>query len=73
MKQKFYNRLKQATNEKEVEREYKNEIENEFTHSIIKHPFKCDGYLEEEVFYDSNRNILRLLMEFKYNKGATCC
>lgn len=68
MNTKFYNKLKNAEDEKEVERAYKNEVEKYFKNSVIGNPYSCDGYLEEEIYYDLGSKVLRLIMEFKKDK-----
>ncbi|MBS5951078.1 MAG: hypothetical protein KIC47_12305 [Clostridium sp.] len=66
MKKLFYNQIKNATEERDIELVYKNNISTSLRNSIIKYPFKCDGYLEENLMYDDIRKVLRLIMEFKY-------
>lgn len=68
MAKSFYNKIKSAQNEKEVEIVYKNAIDDNFTNIKISHPNNCDGYFEQEILYDVERKVLRLLMEFKYDK-----
>lgn len=65
-KKLFYNEIKDATEERDIELIYKNNLKKYFTNSIITYPFKCDGYLEETIMYDETRKVLRLIMEFKY-------
>lgn len=65
---KFYNQIKNATIEKEVEIVYKNALEKAFSNSRITHPYGCDGYIEQDVIYDETTKTLRIIMEFKCNK-----
>ncbi|NFE95938.1 hypothetical protein [Clostridium botulinum] len=65
-KKLFYNEIKDATEERDIELIYKNNLKNYFNNSIIKYPFKCDGYLEDTIMYDDTTKVLRLIMEFKY-------
>lgn len=66
MKKIFYNQIKNATEERDIELVYKNNISANFRNSRITYPFKCDGYLEENLMYDEIHKVLRLIMEFKY-------
>ena len=66
MKKLFYNQIKNATEERDIELVYKNNINANFRNSIITYPFKCDGYIEESLMYDDIHKVLRLIMEFKY-------
>lgn len=65
MTKSFYGKLKEAKEEREVERLYKNEVEKRFKNCKIANPHSCDGYIEEEIMYDIDRKVLRLIMEFK--------
>lgn len=51
MASKFYNEIKNARIEKEVEAVYKKGINTYFTQSSIQHPFGCDGYIEQKIKY----------------------
>lgn len=64
----FYNEIKKANEEREVEIVYKNAIKKAFRNSAITHPYKCDGYVEQDILYDEVTKTLRIIMEFKYNK-----
>lgn len=66
MKKIFYNEIKDSTEERDIELVYKNNIKANFKNSEITYPFKCDGYLEENLMYDDTTKVLRLIMEFKY-------
>ncbi|HEY8891589.1 MAG TPA: hypothetical protein VIM70_15185 [Clostridium sp.] len=65
---KFYNQIKSATIEKEVEIVYKNALDKAFPNSILTHPYGCDGYIEQDIIYDEITKTLRIIMEFKCNK-----
>lgn len=69
MELKFYNEIKSATIEKEVELVYKNALKKVLPNSKISHPYGCDGYIEQDIIYDEATRTLRLIMEFKYKKG----
>lgn len=62
----FYKEIKDSSEERDVERVYKNYLNHYFESSIITYPFNCDGYLEETMMYSDTTKILRLIMEFKY-------
>ena len=66
MKKLFCNQIKEATEERDIELVYKNNIKLYFKNSQITYPFKCDGYIEEQSIYDEETKVLRLIMEFKY-------
>lgn len=65
---KFYNQIKKAIIEKEVEIVYKNALDKALPNSILIHPYGCDGYIEQDIIYDGITKTLRIIMEFKYNK-----
>lgn len=66
MKKLFFNQIKDASEERDIEHVYKNNIEEQFKNSKITYPYKCDGYLEDTIMYDEEIKVLRLTMEFKY-------
>lgn len=66
MKKLFINQIKDASEERDIEHVYKNNLEEQFRNSKITYPFKCDGYLEDTIMYDEQIKVLRLIMEFKY-------
>jgi hypothetical protein len=66
MKKLFYTEIKDSTEERDIKLVYKNNIKAHFKNSEITYPFKCDGYLEENLMYDETTKVLRLIMEFKY-------
>lgn len=45
MQNSFYNRIKIAKEEREVESIYNEELNLYFAPDIIEHPYKCDGYI----------------------------
>lgn len=65
---KFYNQIKKAAIEKEVEIVYKNALDKAFPNSILTHPYGCDGYIEQDIIYDEITKTLRIIMEFKCDK-----
>ncbi|MDU4939436.1 MAG: hypothetical protein E6X34_13355 [Clostridium sp.] len=69
MSTKFYTLIKQAKDEKSIEKVYENEIEKYFKNTFITHPYECDGYAEQSIMYDEQVRVLRLIMEFKYGKN----
>lgn len=66
MGSKFYNELSKTKEEREVESVYINYLKKYFKKDEIAYPYKCDGYLEDDVLYDDKLKILRLIMEFKF-------
>ncbi|MBK1809516.1 hypothetical protein JHL18_02505 [Clostridium sp. YIM B02505] len=64
----FYNEIKDAKVEKEVEIVYKNELKKSFLNSNISHNYNCDGYLEGNIVFNSETKVLRLIMEFKLDE-----
>ena len=64
---KFYNQIKSAVIEREVEDVYNKGISLYFT-SDIKHPFACDGLIETKT--DSNK-MLKLIIEYKFDEEMT--
>ena len=66
MKKLFYTEIKDSNNEADIDRIYKGNLIRHFKTHRITRPFKCDGYLEENLMYDDTTKVLRLIMEFKY-------
>ena len=64
---KFYNQIKSAVIEREVEDVYNKGISLYFTDDI-KHPFACDGLIETKT---ENNKILKLIIEYKLNETLT--
>lgn len=69
MSTKFYREIIKANDEKELEKVYVNAIESNFQNTFVVHPYGCDGYIEQNVLYDEQLRVLRLIMEFKYGKN----
>lgn len=61
---KFYNQIKSAVIEREVEDVYNKGISLYFTEDI-KHPFACDGLVETKT---DNNKILKLIIEYKLDE-----
>lgn len=68
MSNKFYNEIKDAKIEKEVELVYNKEITKSFPNIKIKHPYGCDGYLEGKVEFNEKTRVLKMIMEFKLDE-----
>lgn len=64
---KFYNQIKTAVIEREVEDVYNKGISLYFTEDI-KHPFACDGLIETTT---ENGKMLKLIIEYKLNETMT--
>lgn len=62
-KSKFYDKIKCAQEEREVEDVYNEGINLYFLKDggTITHPYKCDGMVDKDLF-------LRLIIEYKYNE-----
>ena len=63
-KSKFYEQIKSATEERQVEDVYNKGIKTYFSDAEITYPFKCDGFVDTK---DGNK-ILRLIIEYKYDE-----
>ena len=66
-KSKFYEQIKSATEERQVEDVYNKGIKTYFSDAEITYPFKCDGFVNTK---DGNK-ILRLIIEYKYDEDLT--
>lgn len=66
-KSKFYEQIKSATEERQVEDVYNKGIKTYFSDAEITYPFKCDGFVDTK---DGNK-ILRLIIEYKYDEDLT--
>ena len=66
-KSKFYEQIKSATEERQVEDVYNKGIKTYFNDAEITYPFKCDGFVDAK---DGNK-ILRLIIEYKYDEDLT--
>ncbi len=64
---KFYNQIKSAVIEREVEDVYNKGISLYFTDNI-KHPFACDGLIEMKT---ENSKMLKLIIEYKFDETLT--
>lgn len=64
-KSRFYEQIKNATNERQVEDVYNEGIRRYFK-AEIKNPFQCDGYIDCKT---ESGNPLRLIIEYKYNEN----
>ncbi|ACD24661.1 conserved hypothetical protein [Clostridium botulinum B str. Eklund 17B (NRP)] len=68
MGSKFYREISKSMKEKEVETVYNKGLALYFSNAKINHPYNCDGYMENDVFYDNKKRILRLLIEYKLDE-----
>lgn len=48
-KSKFYEQIKSATEERQVEDVYNKGIKTYFSDTEITYPFKCDGFVDTKV------------------------
>lgn len=64
-KSKFYEEIKSAIIEREVEDVYNKGINLYFPEVNITHPFACDGFLDTKT---SNNKILKLIIEYKLDE-----
>lgn len=65
MASKFYEEIKNALIEREVEDVYNKGINLYFPGVAITHPFACDGLIDTKT---SNNKILKLIIEYKLNE-----
>lgn len=63
-KSKFYNEIKCAAIEREVEDVYNKGLALYFDNTTITHPFACDGLIDTKV----EKKLCKLIMEYKYDK-----
>jgi len=63
-KSKFYNEIKPAKIEREVEDVYNKGLALYFDNATITHPFACDGLIDTK----EQGRLLKLIMEYKYDK-----
>lgn len=63
-KSKFYNEIKPAKIEREVEDVYNKGLALYFGNAAITHPFACDGLIDTK----EQGRLLKLIMEYKYDK-----
>ena len=63
---RFYDKIKDATIERQVEDVYNEGINLYFpTQNGIEYPFKCDGYVDTK---SDNKKVLKLIIEYKFNE-----
>ncbi len=62
---KFYEKIKTATIEREVEDVYNTGITMYFKGSDITHPFECDGLIDTKT---STGKLLKLIIEYKFDE-----
>ena len=68
---RFYEEIKNAKIEREVEDVYNKGIELYYTKGTnlqIEHPHACDGCLEKVIERNNEKKILKLLIEYKYDE-----
>lgn len=63
-KSKFYNEIKCAAIEREVEDVYNKGLALYFDNTTITHPFACDGLIDTKV----EKKLCKLILEYKYDK-----
>ena len=68
-KSKFYQQIKSATIEREVEDVYNKGINLYFPNVDITHPFECDGFLDTKLDTETEKHkILKLIIEYKLDE-----
>ena len=65
MRSKFYEQIKSAMIEKEVDLVYSKGINLYFPEVSITHPFACDGFIDTKT---TNGKILKLIIEYKFDE-----
>ena len=65
MASKFFENIRIAKEEREVEDVYNKGITLYFSNSPIEHPFDCDGFISTKV----NGKLLRLIIEYKFERN----
>ena len=68
-KSKFYEQIKSAVIEKEVENVYNKGINLYFNDVNIEHPFDCDGFIDTKT--KGNHKLLKLIIEYKLDEMLT--
>ena len=69
---KFYDKIKDATIERQVEDVYNEGINLYFpTQKGIEYPFACDGFVDTKVTNNNGTNVLKFIIE--YNNYQTIC
>ena len=61
---RFYEEIKDALDEREVETPYKKGLQLYFPNTDYTYPFKCDGYMEPSI----EGRIFRLIIEYKLDE-----
>lgn len=64
-KSKFYDLIKNATIEKDVENVYTQGINMYFPNVQVEHPFACDGFVDTK---NDKGKLLKLIIEYKFNE-----
>lgn len=64
-KSKFYDLIKNATIEKDVENVYTQGINMYFPNVQVEHPFACDGFVDTK---NNKGKILKLIIEYKFEE-----
>lgn len=67
-KSKFYDLIKNATIEKDVENVYTQGINLYFPNVQVEHPFACDGFVDTK---NDKGKLLKLIIEYKFNEEFT--
>ena len=67
-KSKFYDLIKNATIEKDVENVYTQGINLYFPNVQVEHPFACDGFIDTK---NDKGKLLKLIIEYKLNEDFT--
>ena len=67
-KSKFYDLIKNATIEKDVENVYTQGINLYFPNVQVEHPFACDGFVDTK---NDNGKLLKLIIEYKFEEEFT--
>lgn len=67
-KSKFYDLIKNATIEKDVENVYTQGINMYFPNVQVEHPFACDGFIDTK---NDKGKLLKLIIEYKFNEDFT--
>lgn len=62
---KFYELIKDARIEKDVENVYTQGINLYFPDSVVEHPFACDAFIDSKT---SNEKMLKLIIEYKFDE-----
>lgn len=67
-KSKFYDLIKNATIEKDVENVYTQGINLYFPNVQVEHPFACDGFVDTK---NDKGKLLKLIIEYKFEEEFT--